>query len=67
MITKILNNSNNKWLDITEPPCGEVILLFADGFIARGIYNFQEEYWYYYDSFMNLQKSCDHPKFYISL
>ena len=73
MINKILKNSKLKFISASILPkqigrkSVDVIMLFNDGFISRGYYNYEDLSWYGYNTFMDAEKYFNNPDYYIEL
>lgn len=73
MITKIIENSNLDWIksDIlpkrNKDKSEEIIMLFNDGFVSRGYYDYLENCWIGHNSIGNLEKYYCSPDYYIYL
>lgn len=75
LISQIISNSNLNWIKAdtlpichnTEDRSKDVIMLYGDGFIARGYYDFIERCWFGYNTFLESEKYLNEPDYYIEL
>lgn len=72
-ISKIILASSLNWIKATELPerqgdkSVEVIMMFNDGFVSGGYYDFFECSWYGYNTHMIAEKYFCNPDYYILL
>jgi hypothetical protein len=76
ILRKIIDASKLHWISVDILPnridhftdtSVEVIMIFDDGFVTRGHYNYIDEHWYGYDNEMKLVKFFTNPYYYILL
>jgi len=71
--SKIVSNSKLDWIRATELPKRdgdksiEVIMMFDDGFISRGYYDFIDSCWYGYNTHAIAEKYFCNPDYYTVL
>lgn len=72
-ISKIILASSLNWIKATELPeqqgdkSVEVIMMFDDGFVSRGYYDFSDCSWYGYNTHAIAEKYFCNPDYYILL
>lgn len=76
MLKNLITNSKLDWIStdilpnkisVQEHKSVEVIMLFSDGFVTRGHYNYNTESWCGYNTLMVLESYNMVPDFYIIL
>lgn len=73
MTSKTISKSKLDWIKATELPerqgdkSVEVIMIFDDGFVSRGYYDFSEYSWYGYNTHTIAEKYFCNPDYYIIL
>ena len=71
--SKIVSNSKLDWIKATELPKKdgdksiEVVMMFDDGFVSRGYYDFIDNFWYGYNTSGLAERYCYTPDYYIVL